>query len=413
MATSPNSPGSKWTRIRWLFALILILVTVLVGWGAHRYVRYTLPESIFQAGKEAFARGDLETVQGAAEALKGKPGYEPHMHLLRGMVLLRLDQLEEAIRECGHAREHPDTRALAHALSGEALSRAGYYRDADRVLTLAVQMDPDLTDARRWLAATYYDLGAMHQAVEQLEVVAQQAPQDPRPHRLMGLIDKDYQKYGRAVDRYRESLRRDPDQPARHEIALELASCLVQLRRFDEALDALKGAPATAEVQALRAESHYGLGDQAAARTAVTEALQQDANNLSALLVRARIQMDEGDATSAVETLKQAVQFFPKEWRLRHQLSTAYRRLGQMDLAEEQVKATQELRELRERFAKLHEQAMANPADPEVRYQLGMMALELDMPELAQTWLQATLGLDYQHVGARAALAALHTPNAP
>lgn len=408
---SPTSPSArKPARTRWLAILALTLLTALAGWASYHYLHHTIPQRYYRAGKEAYARGDLQVVENAADALSGKKGYEPHAHILRAMVLLRTGHLKEAIDRCGYAREHPETKPVAYALSGEALYRAGFFRDADRILNTALELDPSLIDARRFLAATYYDIGAMYQAMDQLRLVAEQAPDDPRPHRLMGLIDKDFKKYGRAVDEFRESLRRDPNQPEKHEVAVELAQCLVELRRYPHAIEALQSCPLSAEVLALQAESHYGQKDHEAARRLLAETYQLEPNHLQAMQLEAKIDLEEDDPKSAAKVLERAVLHHPNQWRVRYQLSRAYQRLGKRELAEEQIKASDELRELQEQFAKLHEKAMAEPANEETRYKLGLAAIKLGKPGLAQNWFRATLGLNPQHQGAMAALQELQKP---
>jgi tetratricopeptide (TPR) repeat protein len=150
---------------------------------------------LFESGKEAFALGDLDAVQVAAEALQDRDDYRPHANLLEGMVLLRSGRLLEAVQHFSQATAHPDTQALAYGLSGEALYKAKRFRDAQRILLGAVELDPANTDARRWLAALDYDIGMMDHALEQLQAVAEQAPDDPRPARLRGLIYRDFEKY--------------------------------------------------------------------------------------------------------------------------------------------------------------------------------------------------------------------------
>src|SRR5690606_3901336 len=110
-------------------------------------------------------------------------------------------------------------------------------RGAESVLREAVALDDKQADAHRWLAATYFDLGAMHDAQRHLATVSELAPDDPRPSRLRGLIYKDYEKYTRAVEEYEETLRRQPDQK---DVLFELAFCLAKLRQLDRALALLR-----------------------------------------------------------------------------------------------------------------------------------------------------------------------------
>jgi tetratricopeptide (TPR) repeat protein len=70
----------------------------------------------------------------------------------------------------------------------------------------------------------------------------------------------------------------------------------------------------------------------------------------------------------------------------------------------------EELRGLRDRFTKLHTQAIKNADDVDLRYQLGELARQLDKPLLAVSWFEAALALDPQHEKARQALQGLRAP---
>jgi len=249
----------------------------------------------------------------------------------------------------------------------------------------------------------YYDIGAMNHAIRHLLVVAEQAPDDPRPFRLIGLIHKDFEEYPKAVNAYRESLGRNPAQALKQEVLSELTECLVNLRRHEEALETIREGPPSAPILWLRAQCHHALGDATTARSLVDEAIEVDPKHLEALHLRGTLELEAGDAASAVDTLSNAVKLFPTEWRLRYTLARAYRRLGNEDKSAEHLDVMEEFRDLRERFTKLHAQAIKDPEDVDVRYQLGCVARQLDKPELAVTWFKAALMMAPEHREAQGA----------
>ena len=334
----------------------------------------------------------------------GNKPLNARLHLLRGRGLLASGRPWEALDEFGHAKDHPDTAVSAYALSGEALYKVGQFGSAVHILDRALQLDPSQTNARRWLAATYHDIGAMDHAMQHLRVVAEQAPADPRPHRLMGLIRKDFEAYDEAIAAYRESLRRGPDQPDKDKIRIELAECQIKLRKHAEALKTLGECAESAQKFASEAECHYAQRDASSARKAVNQALDLQPNHLDALRLRAALDLEAGDVESSIRILRKAVEHHPKEFRVRYRLAQAYQRLGESELAEEQMGQMQELRDLRRRFTDLHAEAIKNPADVEIRYQLGVLADQLGKPELARTWYAAVIGMDPEHEDARKAL---------
>ncbi len=365
------------------------------------------PGRLFQWGREAFEANQLDPVVVAADGLRGAPGFEPHVHLLEGMVALRMGRLVEAIEEFGHAKDHPDLAGQAYALSGEALYRLRQFRDAERILNEALAIDPQQLHAHRYLAMLYCDLGAMTLAERHLLAVAEADPADPRPHRLLGLIHKDYELYQRAVDDYRQSLARNPQQADDEAIRLELAECLVKLRNFDEALAEIQRCPPSGRRLAIEAECRYGQGDRAAAERLVEEALRLQPRHLEALLLKASVQLDSGDTAGAIRTLEEARTHHPTAYRVRYKLTQAYQRAGRLEDAKREAQATKEYRDLITRFADLHQEAIARPDDLEVRYQLGVTAQRLGRPDLAEAWFTVVLAMDPQHAAARQALASL------
>jgi tetratricopeptide (TPR) repeat protein len=406
---SPASPSRALAAAtRWLLWLAPLVLAGLFGAGRLGYAYRVGPRRHFEAAVAAFARNDLDAVQTAAEALRGVAGYEPHSHLLEGMLLLRKDRLPDAAVQLGLAANHPDTRALACTLCGEALCRSRELRGAERVLKAAIQSDRSQTDAHRWLAVLYYDIGSMVHALKELSAVAEQAPGDPRPLRLMGLIHKDFDKYQEAATAYRESLRRaaalSDEEAARFvdktEIRLELGECLLRLRRHAELLEALGECPRSAQRLALEAASYYNERDIESARKLVAAALALAPNELDALHLQATLDLDANDPAAAVKILRRAAEQYPKDHSVHYKLSQAYQRLGRKEAAAAEAKLSKELYDLQRHFAELHQQAIRDTADADVRYQLGVVARQLGKPELAETWFRAALALDPRHAGA-------------
>lgn len=403
-----NEPaGDARLRHRLVRVLLIpsaVVLAVLIGLGRYGYALRVAPDRQFHAALAALADNDLDGVRVVTEALQDVEAYEPHRRLLAGMVLLKNDRLYEAIVAFGFARDHPETRVLAYTLSGEALYKAKQFRDAQRILTDALRLDPQQTDAHRWLAAIYYDIGAMNQAIRHLAVVAQQAPRDPRPYRLMGLIHKDYEEYRKAIDAYRECLKRDPNQAGKETVRLELAECQSKLQQHREALQTLESCPSSAQSLWLQGECQRGLGDKAAAERLADQAIRRDPNHLQARYLKGMLELESGDAAAAVEVLQKAVETYPKEWRPRYTLAMAYKRLGDDKQATEQLKLVEEVRRLRDRFTDLHNRALKDADNADLRYELGVVARQLDKPLLAISWFQAALALKPDHPLAQQAL---------
>ena len=98
-----------------------------------------------------------------------------------------------------------------------------------------------------------------------------------------------------------------------------------------------------------------------------------------------------------MQVLSQAVAGYPKDYTVRFKLERAYRRMGDSQHADEQAGIASEIKRVREQFSNLHETAAAEPRNADVRCQLGVLAQQLDRPDLARVWFQAALAIDPRH----------------
>jgi tetratricopeptide (TPR) repeat protein len=378
----------------WCLAGVLLAVAVGIGgawWHAHNPPR-TLARALSAVEEKRF-----DDVRRELQRLGDAPQNELPRHFLRGALLLHEGRLYPALDEFGHTVNDPQLRVRTLVLSGQALYHLRNFQAAIGLLIQAANAAPDDVEAHRWLAAAYYDLGLHNDALPHLLRVAALDAADPRPHRLIGLIQKDFESYPRAIDSYRESLRRSAHQPDGDAIRQELAECQLKLRQYQEALDTLADCRPGPERWALEAEGCQGAGRLDEARSLLDRTLQATPANLRALLLRGTLALEDGDADAAVQALAQAAAAYPKDYTVRFKLERALRRRGDREQADEQARIAEELKQLRLRFAKLHETAAAEPGSADVRCQLGILAGQLDRPDLARVWFQAALAIDPRH----------------
>jgi len=408
----PRPPSSALQRLmRGCLVVAFLVIPALAV--RHALRAKTSADEHFQQGLAAFREHRDDSLQVCADALAAHPGYEPHSQLLAGMAQMRRGRLQQALDHFWNARHHDDTRQLAFSLSGEAFYQMGNPREAIRILSVAIQADPENVEAHRWTAAACYDIGAMDHALRHLQRVAELAPDDPRPNRLRGLIHKDFERYDLAAVEYREALRRHPDPDRWDEVRVELAECLRREGRFEEALAVLQPCAALPDPDALRAECHLALERPAEASKFVQRALARQPQHRDGLLVHADIALRAGDATQAAEILERAAAVHPHDDLVRYRLAQVYRRLGRDEQAEQQAGVMRELRELGKEFTKLHERAFNDLSDPQLRYEIGVMANRLGRPALARGWFEAALTLDPGHRSSREALSELARQAAP
>ena len=368
------------------------------------------PRLRFQNGMAAVRKGDAETVFREASLLLNTTGFESSGHMLRGRWFLETRKYVAAAHEFSMAIDDPDTRIEAITRCGEAFYRMHQFVDAERMLLQALEHDADNSDARRWLASTYYDLGAMSLALEHLGIVGINNPTDGRPSRLRGLIHKDFEQFGEAIPEYQEALRRELIPKERQAVVLELADCLVHQLRFDEALTTLESASDSAEALAIQASCYLALGNTTTAIAKADAALKQNPALRSAILSKAAIFLESDRAEEVVPLLEEAVKTYPNDFEVLFQLIKAWRLTGRTEQADSQAPKLAELEQLIDEFAALNKQTFNDLDNAELRCQLGRLAIKLDRPALAGSWFQAALAINPQHAEARQLLESVQNP---
>lgn len=360
----------------------------------------------------------MDEVRSQMLALQDVAGYEPHYSLLRGINLLirsgrernvanSLALLKDALGHFEQSFDDDDTRVLALTGAGEVLYRLRSFVQAESVLLQALDDDPRQADARLWLAAVYYELGATELAVDNLAQIMMLSPRDARGNRLAGLISKEHRNYEAAIRNYEEALRRDPQMPDRDMVLTEMAECQISIRQYTAALETLAKCGDSAEVLALRAECNFALDQRGAADSALARSLELNSRHVPALVLQGKLLMNDNRHADAVAPLVKAVELEPHRNEARHNLQLAYAQIGETTKAAEQQEFAEKTRKLGERRGKLAEQARKEPSNADVRYELAMVLQELDMHEAALNWLQAALAVNPTHQKAMDAISKL------
>ncbi|MBC8352396.1 MAG: tetratricopeptide repeat protein [Planctomycetes bacterium] len=387
--------------------LVLGAAAVVLGLGCLVLGRWPAWESQraereFGSAEAAIARGDLKQALRIVEDLASYHDFAPHRHYLRGLCYLREQRLSDALDELQYSRFHPQLEAKSFVASGHALYEMGKADQAVQMWTKTLAIDPDVIDAHRWLAVYYYDVGATADARQYLRRVAELDPADGRPDRLMGLMSFDAQNFDEAIEYYRESLRRDPQPSDRESVLAELAESETKLHHYDEALEVLKQCQPSVIQKVLTAECYFNQGDVQLAIRFVDEALRDAPNDIDVLELKGRCLLHEGQVETATKVFEKAVGVKPKDYIVRLQLAQTYHRLGRTEEAKQHSEIGRGFREMWNRFADLHEQAVRKPSDAAIRFEMGKLAMELDRPDLAKEWFRATMYLDSGHAQAAA-----------
>jgi len=387
----------------WLPALVTAGLAALIAagwlWNSLR------PEHCYRRGQNALRTGDRQTVIRESQRLLATPGFEARGRLLSGLLSVRDGRPADALPALQVAASDDVTAVEALTAAAGCYYALGEFRAAVNVARTALARDEQALDARRWLAGALYDLGITAEAAAELETISARAPEDPLPDRLLGLIDKDNERFVEAAGHYRESLRRGLRQPDRAAVLAELAESLVKLSRFDEALDVLGECDRTAPVLSLEAECLQSQGRVDDAEKRFREARDLDRQYAPACLGLGALLLAQAHVEEAVGVLEEAVRLAPHSSQAHFHLSQSYARQGAREKADEQLKLMKQTQAIEREFSDLHEEAAKKPNDAEIRYQIGVLARRLGKPpELARLWFRAALALAPQHAAARTAL---------
>jgi len=369
---------------------LMVAATFVVVWQTGR------PNRLFRAGLAAAERDDLRALVASSKALSAMPGQKARAHLLTGIALLRSGNYRDALAEFEHTPPEGELREPALLYVGECLYHSGALMQARNCLQRLALERPDLPAVHRWLAAIHYDLGAMNEALAELELLINLEPDDFRPHRLLGQMFSDAEKFPEAIEQYRLSLERNPPAELRRQLILDLAAAQIRQRLYDDALKELDTLQPDAASSVLRAECLLNLGRNDEARAALDDAAVENAVDPRVLLLEARLALDANEAEAALSPLRTILEDAPHHYAARYQLAQALRRLGRREEAADELKKMEESRALSLHLTELNLQAVEHPDDADIRNELARTCRSLGKTDLAAMWAKAAAALRQQ-----------------
>jgi tetratricopeptide (TPR) repeat protein len=389
-STPPGTPGPPRRRrsSSQIVAGVLVVVAAIVGgwWWRHS----TKPETRLRRGQEAVRSRDFVRAEQYAELLKDA-GDEDRFHLLMGEIELRQNRWSAALGHFGQVKEDGPLHVESDVLTAHCAISLRQPRLAAELLLRVLSERPDHADALRYLASIYFDQGDLGRAVGYLEQVERLDPADARTPRLRGLIHRDREEFEEAVAAYRESLRRNPRPADEAELKVELAECLMKLRKEEEILRDLSGVE-TPAAQAVRAEALIGLGREPEALPILDRGLKEHPEFGGFLRLRGERYLAAGQADKAVPLLEKQVAHVPDDFRARTQLALAYDNLGRSKESKDQSDKVKEIQAVYDQIYEKYKKAHADPWDAAVREQLAELNAKIHRDGDAKMWRMAAEG---------------------
>ena len=314
------------------------------------------------------------------EQTKASP-QDPRPYLRLGLILRRLDKIEEARKAFEEAQKlAPDNlmavaqlvdldiqsknfdaaaqrvqaqlqktpqSSAAYLLDGKVSAAQGEWNRAESVLVKALELDPNSSGAYGLLISTYLATNRLPEAIAQLEAVLTKNPKEVRALMLSALIYEKMNDLSKARDAYEKLLAVDPDfAPALNNLAYLYA---VRLNDLDKA---------------------YGLAQKARALQPVDPAI---ADTLGWILYK------RADYQQALTILQESAEKLPGNPEIQFHLGMANHAMGRLDEARTALR-----------------QAVATPADfpdkEEARRRLSSLeGGDSKVPELSISELEKIL----------------------
>lgn len=383
-------------RSRLVVSAGLAVAGVVVVWLLARGPS-TDSERLYTEGLRAARLGNGPKVRQVLTVLRDTEGYEPQVAILEGHLHAADERFDEALLSFSRAQGDERTREESYLQAGLICYDLKEFREAIQLLQRVTSWNADHRLAHRMLAAAYYDIGAMDQALEEIGHVMRLDPEDYRPHFMKAEILKDYEQFQVAATVFAEAADLVPPKTqGQQDVRVGWAECLLRLGRYQEALDVLAPLSAAAVVEVRRAEALYFLRQYDQARLRLNPVLPTVPYDVDAVTLAVRLYEQQQDYDAGMRLVEAALLRDPRNIRLLSSAADVFGAGGQLDAAASFRERAAETAVLQQEFSRLHQAAVHDLEDAGLRLQLASVAEQLGKLQIARTWLEAALGLSPQ-----------------
>jgi predicted Zn-dependent protease len=240
-----------------------------------------------------------------------------------------------------------------------------------------------------------------------LDLWQERQPNNVRAFLLRGHLYGQIHLYSKAVPSYRRALELDPEQD---EARRWLAVCLVEALNWPEALSHLeileKQHPDNRDIQVLMARCRANLGERRQAQEMLQAVAEEQPDNMMVPRSLGESLLQDDRPAEAEPWLRRAIAIAPHDYKGNWFLYQALQKQNKIDAAERQLKRTEEVERLWNRFHTLTQREIPNrPHDVTLQAELGSLLLDLGFTDASRNWLLNVLRRDPQCRPAHEALA--------
>jgi tetratricopeptide (TPR) repeat protein len=332
------------------------------------------PETLLLAARTARRTGEFDWADHYLDRYQELRGQDDEaLFLERVLVSAERGEVAPVSRFCQALveRNHPATPLILEAVAKGYLRR-GRPRDAERAVNQWLKCQPD----------------------------------NPQALHIRGQVYDEESRHHDAITDYQHVLAIDPEL---EEVRLRLCESLMYLGLTNEALPHLehlsRRRPGHLKIQVYRARCYDRMGHSDEAEQILMAVLARQPDYGPALAERGKLALRAGQSREAEVWLRQAVEREPGDIQAHYQLVLCLEKNGKSEEARQaQARLEQIEGDMRRIQDIAREKMQQTPHDPNLHYELGVIALRYGLVESGLRWLHRALKEDPHHAPSHKAL---------
>ncbi len=387
-----------------LFALGLWL---LVGVGLAVGGVYLWADRQLRAARKALESDDLEAAQSYLDQCLGVRPNDPEALFLAARTARRLGAEEDAERYLKALEGQEEGSDRVKLERGLLKAQRGFLSDVhERSLRARVDRNhPDALLITEAMALGYLTAHRLGETGPALNKLLERAPNHFKGHMWRGENHENSGEYADALPDFEEAVRIRPDS---NEARLHLANMLYRVGREREAVGHyqwLRQHEPNKQVLLGLAKCRYDGHRLDEAREPLDAALKEDPKYVRALVERARVAFQLGQAIEAEDLLRQAIKEAGYDREAHVMLYRYLAAQNKKQAAQECLARLDQIDRETLRSLDLMMRIMEVPNDPAPRYEMGVLMLRQGRDEQGIGWLHSALLQNQLHGPSHAALA--------
>ncbi|MCA9059510.1 MAG: hypothetical protein KDA85_13480, partial [Planctomycetaceae bacterium] len=240
----------------WAWAILALLAIIFVV-GLVTDLKRPDPEALYQQALQAYADHDVETVKQIQLQLDEHPEFEPQRTIVEGLRWMVEERPLKAVAPFEKAGEDAKFGNVGRTYLAIAYQRASERLKAEAILKDVLAEDPDNALALETQAAVYWEIRAVKQLSETIDLMIEKKVRLPHALRIKAGILYDRHRLKEAAELFIQAIEADPTNPYNGASCAKLIECLYFSDQKERIPEWLPKADPEALVTAIDAEQAY------------------------------------------------------------------------------------------------------------------------------------------------------------